>query len=104
LSRLLFWGVTALVTLLAASFALSNRETVSLELWPLPGAVDAPLYIVIVLSLGIGYLVGRLLAWLSYGSLRSAHRQRGRELARLNAAAPVVSGTGQTTGRQILPT
>ena len=43
-------------------FAVSNRETVSLELWPLPFLVDLPLYLLFFLSLLVGAVIGALAA------------------------------------------
>ena len=86
---LLFWLAVALVTLVAGSFAVSNNMVVTLGLWPLDGSVHAPLYLVVFTLLVIGFCFGRASAWLAYGGLRSAHRARGRELARLRERAEI---------------
>ena len=57
-------------------FAVSNRETVSLALWPLPFLVDLPLYLLFFLSLLVGGLIGVSAAWIA-GS-RSRRELRGR--------------------------
>jgi uncharacterized integral membrane protein len=54
-------------------FAVSNRETVSVEFWPLPFLADVPLYLLCFLSLLIGTLIGVATAWIA------GHRNR-REL------------------------
>jgi len=100
--RLLFWLIGLPVAALAISFALSNRERVTFDLWPLPVAVEAPLFLAALGTLGIGLVLGTILGWLAMGPTRSALRHSQRhaqsleralqkatgELARLKAAPP----------------
>jgi putative membrane protein len=77
--RFLWWIVLALVAVVLILFAISNRETVSVELWPLPAVAEMPLYLMLLGTLLIGFVVGELLAWV--GSLRwrrEARRSRAR--------------------------
>jgi uncharacterized integral membrane protein len=63
--RFLFWIVLALVALILILFAVSNRETVSLGLWLLPGAViELPLYLLVLGTLIFGFVVGELVGWI----------------------------------------
>lgn len=59
---------TALITLpfllLAILFAVSNRETVELTLWPLPYAATLPLFVTILAMLVIGFLIGAGFMWI----------------------------------------
>lgn len=99
--RLLYWLTTALVMLVAAAFAVANRQDVTVSLWPLFEPVQIPLYLVTSLTLLAGLFAGMLIAWIwSWGARRTA-RERARrierlerELAdarqRLKPAAPVV--------------
>jgi lipopolysaccharide assembly protein A len=73
--RVLFWAVVFAAAALLSLFAASNREPVSLGLWPLPFLIDAPLYLVVILVLLAGLLVGAIGAW-------AAGRRRRRELRR----------------------
>src|SRR5262249_51442902 len=57
------WIVTVPFALLLLSFAISNREAVTLGLWPLPFRIDAPLYLVALLPLLLGVLIGGLVLW-----------------------------------------
>jgi len=43
------WAAMLLAAVLLIPFALSNREHVSLGLWPLPFLVDLPLYLLVLL-------------------------------------------------------
>jgi lipopolysaccharide assembly protein A len=77
--RFLWWVVLAVAALLLILFAVSNRQTVSVGLWPLPDFAQLPLYLVVLGTLLIGFLAGQLVAWL--GSLRwrrEARRSRQR--------------------------
>jgi lipopolysaccharide assembly protein A len=70
-------------------FAVSNREAVSVGLWPLPFLVDVPLYLLCFLSLALGALIGVAAAWLGgHGKRRelSARRRRVEALERELAA------------------
>jgi uncharacterized integral membrane protein len=64
-------------------FAVSNRETISLSLWPLPFLVDLPLYLLFFLSLLIGFLVGGCAAWIAGGRDRGELRRRRRRIQAL---------------------
>ena len=63
-------------------FAVSNRETVSLELWPLPFLVDLPLYLLFFLSLLVGAVIGASAARIvGRGTRRELRRHRRRSEA-----------------------
>jgi lipopolysaccharide assembly protein A len=58
------WAVAVPLFLLLILFALSNREPVSLELFPLGRLpFDVPLSIAILAAMGVGFLLGGLRLW-----------------------------------------
>jgi lipopolysaccharide assembly protein A len=61
--KFFWWGVLALVALVLILFAVSNRESVSVGLWPLPALVELPLYLVVLGTLLVGFFAGELVAW-----------------------------------------
>ena len=79
--RFLRWVLFLLVALIVVVFMVQNREPVEVSLWPLPFVVPAPLWLVIVGFLMLGFLLGVTSAWLSGGGTR----KRARDLARANA-------------------
>jgi putative membrane protein len=81
--RLLYWIATAIVAIFLTCFAVSNRAPVSLALWPLPFAIDLPLYLFVFLVLVLGFVLGTLAAWLRGARRRRELRQRGRRIAAL---------------------
>ena len=77
--KFLWWIVLALVALVLILFAVSNREAVSVALWPLPAALELPLYIVVLGTLLIGFFAGQLVTWISgWRWRREARRSRER--------------------------
>ncbi len=81
--KLLFWIVVILVAAVLALFAASNRETVSLALWPLSFVVELPLYLALLAFLLIGFVIGALTAWFAGRRRRRESRQRRRRIAAL---------------------
>jgi putative membrane protein len=75
--RAVYWTVILAVTAVLSLFAASNRETVSLGLWPLPFLVGAPLYLVVFAAVVAGFLIGALAVWIG-GSHRRGERRRCR--------------------------
>src|ERR1700746_2886050 len=64
-------------------FAVSNRETVSVEFWPLPFLADVPLYLLCFLSLLIGALIGVAAAAPAVHGTRRELRVRRRRIEAL---------------------
>ena len=81
--KLLFWIDVAVVAAALALFAASNRESVTLGVWPLPYILDLPLYLAILAALLIGFLSGVLAAWIAGRCRRREIRRRGRRIAAL---------------------
>jgi putative membrane protein len=69
--------------LLLIPFAVANRATVSLGLWPLPFLIDLPLYLLALLLLLVGFLVGAAAAWIGGRRVRRELRHRRRRIAAL---------------------
>ena len=61
LARVLF----LLFLLAGVLIAVSNRQPVQLELWPLPHLVVLPLYLLVIGLLLLGVLAGLGLGWVS---------------------------------------
>jgi uncharacterized integral membrane protein len=97
--RLLFWPAVVILAVLCSLFAISNRQAVSLGLWPLPFLVETRLYLIVFLALLTGFGIGAIVAWAAGHRRRRELRQcrrraeaLERELAvtqaRLDAPAP----------------
>ena len=96
--RVLYWAAVALAALVAALFALANRATVTLALWPLPFHLELPLYLLVVVTAISGVLFGALTAWVAGRHWRRKARRRGRRVAALErelaATQAHLPGTG----------
>ena len=106
--RRLSWIVTIPFTIIVIVFAINNRDAVTASLWPLPWTAQLPLYLVVLGSLLVGFLVGAVIAWLSAGRRRhearvTAERLRGvnAELTRLKRQQP--GGLDGSTARLPAP-
>ncbi len=78
--RLLTWLVGLIVAFVAVSFAVSNRETVTISLWPFPFAVDLGLYAIVLSSVLAGFVVGCLVTWVAAGKHRRRVRKQRSEI------------------------
>jgi uncharacterized integral membrane protein len=84
--RWLIWGLIALILIV---FAVANRQTMTLDLWPFPFAFEWPVCFVVLLTLVVGFFIGEFVAWVNGRRWRrEARRLRHRieELERTLAA------------------
>jgi uncharacterized integral membrane protein len=79
--KLSYWIVVALVATVLALFAASNRESVTLALWPLPFVLELPLYLATLAGLLIGFIAGVVAAWIAGRKRRREARLRARRIA-----------------------
>lgn len=88
--RLAKFIVGALVAIILLLFAFANRQFVSVSFDPFASdapafAIAAPLFIVLMITLIIGVLVGGAAVWLSQGRFRRAARRNRAEIERLRS-------------------
>lgn len=81
--RLLTWIAGMTVALVTVLFAVSNREPVSVTLWPFPFALDLGLYGIVLVSVLAGFVVGSLVTWMAAGKNRRRVRQQRSEISTL---------------------
>jgi uncharacterized integral membrane protein len=81
--KLVHWLVTLPLAIIVVIFAVSNREGVIVTFWPLPVSLEAPLYLVVLLALFAGFLVGELVAWINGRRWRREARRRARRIEAL---------------------
>ena len=77
------------VLVLVVLFALSNKQSVRVVLWPTDYAVESPLSLLVLLAAGLALLVGALLAW---GSSLPAKRRARRAESAVRALESQVAG------------
>ena len=76
--KVVHWAVIVAAALLLIPFAVSNRATISLGLWPLPFLVYLPLYLLALLLLLAGFVAGAATAWIAGRRVRRELRHRRR--------------------------
>ena len=84
MSKLLFVPVA----LTCAIFAIANRSTVAIDLWPLPQSIDLPLYAAVFGAALIGFLIGAMVTWYSALVRRRRARRAMRPAAPFQPALP----------------
>ena len=92
-SFLINWGVLLPLAAIVVSFALSNRQVVTMDLWPLDMSLERPLYLVVLLAVLAGFVIGLVIMWITAGRARAKARRETfraktleRQLADLQAA------------------
>jgi len=83
--RLLTSVVALFVAFVCVSFAVSNRDAVTISLWPFPFAVDLGLYSIVLASVLGGFVAGYLVAWVAAGKHRRRVRKQKAEIHTLEA-------------------
>jgi uncharacterized integral membrane protein len=77
------WVLIGLVAFALIVFAVDNRQVITLSLWPLPVEISTGLYLVVLLTLVVGFLLGELVAWMNGRRWRREARQRARRIEAL---------------------
>jgi uncharacterized integral membrane protein len=77
------WSVTLIAAALLVPFAIANRTTVSLGLWPFPFVLETPVYLLVLLSSFAGFVVGAAWIWIAGHGLRRELRRRRRHVEAL---------------------
>jgi len=86
--RILKWILAAPFILAFALFALANRQVVSVGVDPFSGgdipnsAITAPLFIILILAMMVGAMLGGAVTWFGQGKYRKAARQNRAEAER----------------------
>ena len=109
--KFLSWVVGIVIAIIAVVFAIHNHQVLTLDLWPVPFALTAPLFALVLAAVLVGLLLGFFFAWIGAGRWRRLARQRGREiaalkttLARLRAEkGQAAQGNGDGTDHLALP-
>ena len=77
--RAVFWSITLIAAAVLVPFAIANRATVSLGVWPLPFLLEAPVYLLVLLTLLAGFCIGAAYGWFAgHWSRRELRRLRRR--------------------------
>lgn len=81
--RFVFWFFVLIVAVVLALFAVANRDSVALGLWPFPLVLEAPLYLAIIAALVLGFLIGAVASWAGGAQQRGESRRQRRRIIAL---------------------
>ena len=83
MNRMISWLAMVVVAALAIMIAISNRQPVELDFWPLPVTIQMPLYAAFLAAAFGGFIGGGIVAWFSAGGVRRRARFAKRRAANL---------------------
>ena len=95
--RLVFIPVAAVFVV----FAVANRHTVTLNLWPLPLEIDLPVYIALLGALAVGMAIGGSAQWISDGKWRRRARAGKRKASALERQLTLVEAAREAGGETV---
>lgn len=72
--RYIYWLFLLILAAPAVMFALSNQETVIVQIWPLPFEIPIVTYLLVFIPFLVGFLVGGVVAWVGAGTNRKRAR------------------------------
>lgn len=82
--RYIAWLIGLPVAIVAITFAVINRQVVTIDLWPLPWTASLPLFLMVLGALGLGMVAGGVIVWVSGGRTRARARAEHRRANRLD--------------------
>lgn len=99
--KVFYWLVTALLAVILIVFAVTNRNPAVLSLWPFPFTLQAPVYLITLLALLVGFLVGELVAWINGRRWRRMARRHGRRIEELERELVAAKAAAKPPSREI---
>lgn len=108
--KILSWLIFIPFATLVVVFAVSNRNIIGVDFWPLPFSQDVPLYLLSLGTLAFGFFFGALLTWMSVAKWRviAASRKKDsfyaqEEIKRLHKKLKEAETAHKTTPVEVLP-
>ena len=96
--KLLIWIIAGIVILAATAFAVTNRTPVEVDFWPLPYAATLPLFVILLVTVVVGFLFGSVVAWWSGRRARRKARERAWHIERLERELDTVKRAAKSAG------
>lgn len=81
---LLRWLIGFIFAAAIITFAVLNRDTVTLTYTPIHDPLEWPMYAIGLLLLAVGYIFGALTIWIGDSKLRRERRRQRKEIKSLN--------------------
>ncbi len=97
------WILTLPLIVVAAIFAIANREPITLDLWPFEASPRLPLFVILLACLVFGLVVGSLATWLSAAPTRRRARQARQRVAGLEREVARLRQERDRAARAVAP-
>ena len=103
-----YWTFAGTLIIASVFFALSNRESIDIRLWPLFD-FSVPTYVAVLGPLGVGFLSGGFWFWLRALAAKARETASGRRVDRLQRELDALntglysSKVAVTTGKPCIP-
>jgi|SRR6185437_1759279 len=81
--RILSWIVAAPIVILVVLFAVSNLDSITLRLKPFPFEWSPPIWLLTLIQLFVGFLLGAIVTWICDRPRRRQSRLLSRRTAEL---------------------
>jgi uncharacterized integral membrane protein len=75
--RFIAWLVGAVFAILVVVFAISNKDSITIGLWPFDEGIQAPKFLIALVPLAIGLLIGA--GFSGIGTMRARMRHRSAQ-------------------------
>lgn len=98
--RRLSWLITLPLMVVAVVFAVVNQQTAQVNLWPFDIQLEAPLFLIVLLSIFVGFILGGIASWMA--ATRKRRRAKG-DRARLRNLEQEVQNLQRVQQRPALP-
>ncbi len=95
--------VLGLIAIVIVTFALANRDPVTLSLWPFAEDVTLPIYMAVLGALVVGLVAGGAISWLPKHRLRRHARSAERRAASLERAVAAPGPPAPAAAAAALP-
>ena len=98
------WLITVPVAIIVVVFAVNNRGDASVSLWPLDLVITWPVFAFVFIGIGVGFVLGAILMWLTDAPARRRAREQARKIRELERAAEnAAENATENTERATLP-
>lgn len=88
------WILGLFVAVILCVFAAANRDPVSLVWSPLHPPAELPLYLITLILMSTGFILGSVITWLNTGKLRQTKRKQKKHIRDLEKQLEAVNENG----------
>lgn len=101
--RYVSWIITVPLLLIGVLFAVVNRGPVEISLWPLDIRLQAPLFVIVLLSAFVGFVLGGVAHWSANSRRRRRQREERERVAALEREVAQLKRNQTVPGVTMLP-